>query len=57
MGGPEYNPADDEPIDREEWEAYEEKQSRQGSTFNCLQCGKPIQYRKGTCPHCGYKEF
>lgn len=24
---------------------------------NCLQCGNPVLYTEGTCPHCGYVEF
>lgn len=24
---------------------------------NCLECGKPMHYTVGTCPHCGRKEF
>ncbi|HEX5433510.1 MAG TPA: hypothetical protein VFY05_04680 [Candidatus Angelobacter sp.] len=27
------------------------------NTVNCLNCGKAIDYRAGTCPHCGYVEF
>ena len=49
MGGPEYNPADEQPIDREEWEA--------AMAVACLKCGKPIHFTEGTCPHCGYVEF
>ncbi len=30
---------------------------RLSNTVFCLKCGKPIDYREGTCPHCGYKEF
>jgi hypothetical protein len=34
-----------------------EKLAEQRPTVDCLECGKPIDYRVGTCPHCGRVEF
>lgn len=32
-------------------------QHSRAQTVDCLGCGKAINYRLGTCPHCGRKEF
>jgi len=33
MSGPEDNPADDEPVDRDEWEAWEKRQLEYGENY------------------------
>jgi ribosomal protein L37E len=33
------------------------RETSEARTVDCLKCGEQIDYRKGTCPHCGYVEF
>jgi hypothetical protein len=39
------------------WKAFEAIAKAEGGQVDCLECGKPIPYTVGTCPHCGRKEF
>ena len=46
MSGPEFNPRDEEPVDREEWEAWEAEVKKKVCQCNCHKRGqvKPCFY-------------
>ncbi len=31
--------------------------SQNNHSYSCPRCGKPLENRKGACPHCGYAGY
>lgn len=54
---PEFGPFGHGATEAEAIADLEENAPSDAHQVNCLECGKPMHYTAGTCPHCGRVEF